>query len=164
MAKFSYLDNNLGGNLLTGTAAEQKAILLGKDIFFNGDYDVNPAGDYVTISGFDAIREAIYRRLITRPGEYKLRPEYGVGILDFVKKRRTQSNFDVIRQRVVDQLSLETRIDEVTLVQVTGIEDGITIVVVVRVAGESLKFKPFDFREGQTYGTLTNASAGLRIR
>jgi len=133
---------------------EQSSLLLGKDILFDGDYHVSSAGDYVLLEGLEALRAAIYRRLITRPGEYRARPEYGVGLLSFVKKRRTLSSLDELRQRVIDQLSLDPRINEVRDVVVETTQDGLKIAVVIEAAGETLKFKPFDFSERTLIGTI----------
>jgi len=163
MAEFSYTLTALGTSQVAGDVEQQQNVLLGKDILFNGDYQLTSAGDYVLLSGLEALRQAIYRRLLTRPGEYKLRPEYGVGVLDFVKKRRVQSTLDVLEQRIVDQLSFEQRIEEVVAVVVDRITDGLQVKVVIRAAGKTLKFEPFDFKETQTIGTLTNASRALRI-
>lgn len=163
MATFSYTLTALGANQSAGVLEGQKDLLLGKDILFDGDLRLNSAGDYVLLSGLEAVRQSIYRRLLTRPGEYRVRPEYGVGVMEFVKKRRTRSTFDVLRQRVVDQLSFDTRIDEVVDVVIDNIEDGIKIGIVIRVNGEALKFEPFEFKAGTTIGTLQNAQGALRI-
>lgn len=146
-----------------GPGNDQKLVLLGKDIFFNGDYDVTPAGDYVLLEGIEAVRQAIYRRLMTRPGEYKLRPEYGVGVMDFVKRRRLASTTDELRQRIVDQLSLDSRIEEVVGIGVETITDGLKVKVVIRLAGETLKFEPFLFTEKALSGTIGNTPEALRI-
>ena len=135
-------------------AADQKLLLLGKDIFFNGDFAVGPNGDYVLLSGIEAVRQAIYRRLMTRQGEYKIRPEYGVGMQDYVKRRRLPSTIDEIRQRTSDQLSLDPRISEVLDVGVETIPDGLKLKIVVRVAGETLRFEPFLFTEAALSGQI----------
>ncbi len=133
---------------------EQRDVLLGKDLLFDGDYGISAAGDYVLLEGIEALRQAIYRRLLTRPGEFRARPEYGVGVLDFVKKRNTLATLDELRQRVFDQLSLDDRISEVRSVVVETIVDGLQIGVVIEAAGETLRFEPFDFRQASTLGTL----------
>lgn len=147
----------------SGAGADQKLALLGKDLFFNGDYDVTAAGDYVLLEGEDAVRQAIYRRLMTRPGEYKVRPEYGVGMMDFVKRRRLASTLDELRQRVVDQLSLDPRISEVVDIVASTITDGICLKIVVRIAGDTLTFRPFNFTEGPLSGQIgSNNRSSLR--
>ncbi len=154
----------LFGAQAPSSETDQQVLLLGKDIFFNGDFDVNAAGDFVLLEGLEAVRQSIYRRLMTRPGEFKLRPEYGVGVINFVKKRRIQSTVDQLRQRIVDQLSLDTRIAEVLDVVVEQITDGLKVGIVVRVAGETLKFRPFLFTEQTLIGGIGGKdTAGLRI-
>lgn len=146
-------------------AADERMRLLGKDIYFDGDYAVTAAGDYATVEGVAALRASIYRRLITRPGEFRARPNYGVGITDFVKKRNTTATLDELRQRVMDQLSLDPRVAEVGEVVVEPIEDGLRLGIVVQAAGRTLKFEPFDFRERNTIGTLgVREGTGLSIR
>lgn len=136
-------------------ANDQEALLLGEDIFFDGDYSITPAGDLAVVTGLDALRAAIYRRLLTRPGEFKLRPDYGVGVMDFVKKRRTQTTLDALRQRITDQLSLESRIQEVLDIGVERIDDGLKVKVVVRAAGKALTFRPFLFTEAALAAAFT---------
>lgn len=128
--------------------------LLGQDIFFDGDMHVTPAGDYVLVSGMEALRQAIYRRLVTRPGEYRVRPSYGVGVQDYVKKRRLASTLDELKVAITDQLSFDQRIDEVADVVVEYISDGIKVGIAIRAAGETLRFRPFDFTEKNLIGTL----------
>jgi phage baseplate assembly protein W len=135
-------------------AEQQKVVLLGKDIFFKHDYSITAHGDYATVEGVDALRAAIYRRLLTRPGEFKVRPTYGVGVQDYVKKRRRATELNDLKARITDQLSLEERISEVADVVVELIPDGVKIGIAVIVAGETLKFQPFEFTEKQLIGTL----------
>lgn len=143
---------------------DQQAILLGKDVLFNGDYAVTAAGDYVLVEGLAALRAAVYRRLLTRPGEFKARPEYGVGIMDFVKRKNVPGTIAELRQKVTDQLSLDPRISEVRDIVVEAFPDGIKLGVVIQAAGKTLTFQPFDFRERQTIGTIgVPEGTGLRI-
>jgi len=132
---------------MTTSAQDQQTKLLGKDLYFDGDFAVTAAGDYATLEGLAAFRQSIYRRLITRPGEYRARPDYGCGVLSFVKKRLIQSELDDLKGRITDQLSLDPRLSEVTRVVIERIENGIRIGIAVRAAGESLVFEPFDFTE-----------------
>jgi len=153
MATYSWtlpVSNNQSASAIQG----QIATLLGKDIRFQNDYGVTGAGDYVLLEGEEALRQAVYRRLLTRPGEYRVRPEYGVGVLDFIKKRNTQSTLDELRQRIVDQLSLDDRIADVGELVIERITDGIKVGVTVQIAGRTLKFEPFNFRDSATVGTI----------
>ena len=143
-------------------ATKEQKELLGKDMYFDGDFSVSAAGDFQTIEGLEALKQALHHRLITRPGEYRLRPEYGVGVRDFVKKRRQQSSLNELRQRITDQISLDDRVEQVVEVVIEDITDGVRIGVVVRASGETLKFSQFDFRETDTIGTIgTITGAGF---
>lgn len=119
----------------------------GKDVFFDGDFAVNSRGDYVTIEGLPALRASILRRLVTRPGELRARPEYGVGVNDFVKKPATASTFDNLRVAIIDQLAFETRIDSVDDVAIRTVGSGISIVIRISVSGRTITFQPFNFND-----------------
>lgn len=124
--------------------------LFGCDIRFDGDFIVTAGGDYALVTGKDNLRLAILRRLITKPGEFRFRPDYGVGIQTFVKKQLTQSLKDSLRQRIIDQLSQDRRINsvDVTLEQVTVQGKPVLKVYVKAVAGgEARTFEPFTFAE-----------------
>ncbi len=130
------------------TAVENEQLrLLGKDIKFDGDKHVSPSGDYVLVEGMAAMRQSIYHRLITKPGEYARNPGYGVGIQLYVKRRRTPSVLDELHNRIVDQLSLDPRIEEVVALRVERITDGIRVAIKITVAGRTLEFRPFEFTE-----------------
>ena len=165
MSSYSWTIPASPANVAVGSLQQdEQAKLLGKDVLFNGDYAVTAAGDYVLVEGLTALRAAVYRRLLTRPGEYKARPEYGVGIMDFVKRRNVPTTLAEIRQRVTDQLSLDPRISEVREVVVEAFPDGIKLGIVIQASGKTLTFQPFDFRETQTIGTLgVPEGTGLRI-
>lgn len=151
-------------NQQVSSVQQQQAILLGKDILFVNDYAVTAARDYVLVAGLEALKHAINRRLITRQGQFRARPEYGVGIMDFVKKRNTLATLDELRQRTGDQLSLDPRISEVVDVVVEPITDGLKLGVIVQAAGKTLRFEPFNFRETMTIGTLgVPEGVGIRI-
>lgn len=144
-----------GGNSNpTGPAANRKTpaqveqgALLGTDIQFKGDYSANSKGDYVLLSGIEALRQSIVHRLITKPGEFKVRPAYGVGIREWVKKPKTATNILALQNRITDQLSKETRIEQIISVRVESIDDGLKIALVIRAAGKTLRFQPFLFNE-----------------
>lgn len=122
---------------------------LGTDIFFNGDLPVSKSGDYIPIAGLENLRLAIIRRLLTRPGEYKFVPEYGVGVQTWVKKRRTPDIIKSLESRIRANLLREKRIDQVVDVAVENITDGIKINIAVRAAGRFLRFRPFEFAQDQ---------------
>ena len=139
----------------TGNKAQQQIQvkelqkLFGTDILFENDYALSSAGDFVLLSGIPNLRAAIYRRLFTRPGEYKFVPEYGVGIQSYVKRRRTPSVLRELKARIEEQLLRESRIDEVLKVSIERIANGIKINIAIRAAGRALRFTPFLFSEEQ---------------
>lgn len=124
--------------------------LFGYDIFFRGDSVVTAGGDYGRIGGRDNLRAAIYRRLITRPGEFRFRPDYGVGVQTYVKKALTTATSDSLRARIIDQLSQDRRIDSVDvaieLVSVNGLPV-LKVHIKVQAGGEPRTFEPFTFAE-----------------
>jgi phage baseplate assembly protein W len=85
--------------------------LYGLDLAFRDDLLIGPGGDYLLTDGRETIRQAVMRRLATAPGEYAVRPQYGVGVGQYVKRRLTRATLDELRQRIVDQLAQEDRIE-----------------------------------------------------
>ena len=123
--------------------------IFGRDILFTDDFVTTTSGDYVTVGGEANLNRAIYRRLLTRPGGFKFRPEYGAGVQDWVKKRMTTSERNALRQRIIEQLAQEKRIDDVVEVLVEQQSNPALIVVRVKIktAGRELRFQPFEFSE-----------------
>lgn len=105
-------------------ANETEIDFFGVDILFTDDIQVSAYGDYATVEGYEALRQAIRIRLLTTPGEYAVHPEFGCGLKQFVKKRATQSDRDALRQTVIDQLSQEERIQNVEEVTVESFTQG----------------------------------------
>jgi phage baseplate assembly protein W len=123
--------------------------LFGKDILFTDDFQLTAGGDYVTISDEANLKKAIYRRLLTRPGEYRFRPEYGAGLATYAKKGLNLAILDNLRQLVLNQLAQEKRIesvDEVTVQETTiGGVPAVKVYVRVRALGRVLSFEPYTF-------------------
>lgn len=128
---------------------QAKEDIFGKDIFFNGNLQLTPAGDYQTISGIENLRASILRRLATNPGEYGPNPSYGVGLFSTVKKPMTKALIDTVKHRIVDQLSQDRRIDKVQEVNVTQTflnnRPGLEVIVSVLALGRDYRFQPFTF-------------------
>lgn len=121
--------------------------LFGTDIYFRNDYEITSAGDFLLVSGITNLREAIYRRLLTRPGEYKFVPDYGVGIMSYLKKRSNSDTIDQLRTAIEEQLLRERRIDSVERLSVDITHDTVNIGIIIRAAGRALQFRPFTFTE-----------------
>jgi phage baseplate assembly protein W len=123
--------------------------LFGEDILHDEDFQLNGTQDYIVLDGVDVVRAAILRRMVTPPGGYKIRPEYGIGVQQAVKGKLTKSNLDALHQRIIDNLAQEDRIDRVVEVilqraTVNGV-DVVKIYVKAQVAGREQSFKPFTF-------------------
>jgi phage baseplate assembly protein W len=127
-----------------------KKVLFGKDLMFTTNLHLGANGDYLTQDENEALRQAIYRRLMTAPGEFATRPEYGVGVRLYVKKRSGKANLDELRQRIEDQLAKEDRIDRVIEVKVQTAtfanSTGVKIYVKVQALGQEQRFS-FDVKE-----------------
>ena len=121
----------------------------GTDIYFRNDYSITAQGDFLLIDGIANLREAIYRRLLTRPGEYKFVPEYGVGISSFVKRKASGEVLDELETAIREQLLREERIESVERIAIEPTESGLNISLIVRASGRALRFRPFSFTEEQ---------------
>lgn len=132
-----------------GVAAQAQRDALGVDILFTDNLQVTSAGDYAEVEGEENLRRAILRRLVVRPGEFRWRPKYGVGVASWLKKPLTTASLDELEHRIRDQLSQEkriTRILEFTIEATTfGTQPGIRIKLVVEALGRKVAFQPFTF-------------------
>ncbi|HEY6018423.1 MAG TPA: GPW/gp25 family protein [Candidatus Paceibacterota bacterium] len=117
----------------TQTAAETEIDLFGTDLYFSDDLQLTSTGDYSTVEGQDALKQAIKIRLITAPGEYAVHPEFGCGVTRWVKKRMSQADMDNLRQTIIDQMSKEPRIQKVNDVAVDLLTTGTGVKITVRV-------------------------------
>jgi phage baseplate assembly protein W len=128
----------------TGPIDENALALYGKDIMFADDLKVGSGGDYLTVDHEECVRQAIYRRLLTVPGEFAVRPNYGAGVALYVKKRATRGNLNELKQRITDQLAQDDRVSEISEVLVSSeMRDGATVIRVVvraRVLGNPVAF------------------------
>jgi len=120
---------------------------LGVDIFFNGNFEITAAGDLAIVKGFAALNQAIYHRLITRPGSFAYRPGYGVGIQSWAKRRNDATSLHELEQVVEDQLSFEKRISRVRKVFVAPLVDGpgIQLGFDIEAYGDTASFRPLKF-------------------
>src|SRR5712671_2936351 len=134
------------------TPPDETAIdLFGVDIRFDDDVLVTASGDYATVEGYAALKQAIYIRLITTPGEYAVFPDFGCGVARWVKKRMSKSDQDSLRQTIIEQLSKEERIQKVEEVVIESLTSnnttGIKITVRVTALGRENSFAFSAFAE-----------------
>lgn len=152
MSGFSWTLPPVSGSSVPGESGaldRELGRLFGTDIYFRNNFEVTSAGDYLAVSGLTNLREAIYRRFITKPGEYKFVPLYGIGITSYLKKRLDSDTLSQLRTAITEQLLNETRIDAVEHVGFEVIDDGLNIGLIIRASGRALRFRPFAFTEVQ---------------
>ena len=153
MSGFSWTLPSVSGGVGVATPSgpldRELGRLFGTDIYFRNDYEITSAGDFLLVNGLTNLREAIYRRLITRPGEYKFVPGYGIGITSYIKRRANIETIDQLRSALIEQLLRERRIDAVEHVAIERIDDGLRIGLIIRAAGRALRFRPLTFTEEQ---------------
>ncbi len=87
--------------------------IYGLDLAFSNDYQVSASGDMQTISGQNNIREALIRRTVTQPGSLIHRPDYGVGIKDFLNALNSLDNQRELANRIKVQWEQDPRVVEV---------------------------------------------------
>jgi phage baseplate assembly protein W len=130
------------------TAAQRD--VYGKDKFFNGAPVVTGKGDWQTVEAEENLRRAILRRMLTAPGTYRAKPNYGVGVDTYVKKPYTRAVQDELTSRIRSQVAQDRRIDKVLEVTVTqeffGADPGVRIVVVAQAKGRTLRPMQFSFK------------------
>lgn len=112
--------------------------VLGRDIAFKGDLVVTATGDLDTISGLANVKEALYRRLVTRPGSLIHRPNYGVGIQDFQNSLSSLEKQRELALRIQEQFTQDPRVQSVEGVRVDFDDlqpDVVKIMVRVKLVG-----------------------------
>lgn len=121
-----------------------EAALFGEDLLFTDDLQVTASGDYATVDGVAAVKQALLNRILTSPGEYAPFPDYGVGIRNWVKKRLSRADIDSLRTLILDQAVKEDRIERILEVSVEradqGESTGIQITVRAVVLGREQSF------------------------
>ncbi len=112
----------------------QEALFFGEDIYFDisapdptsgqASYVVNAAGDWTTATGLVALRQSLFRRLITNPNEWKTKPNYGVGARQYIKARNTEATRAELVSRIKSQFALDKRVHEVNTAIASRLDDG----------------------------------------
>ncbi len=132
-----HLAAGLGGDASVSDTISREALLAlwGEDLLFTDDLQVAPNGDYQLVSGLAALRQAIWIRLVTAPGEIAWRPGFGVGALDYLGSIGTAARVSELKGRVRDQLLQDPRLEAVTEVAVSEqtINDKVALVIGVAI-------------------------------
>lgn len=122
----------------------------GRDVLFvDNDIPLDARGDFKTVDGEAALRQAILIMLITSPGEYKLRPNFGIGALQFVKKAASKTIRDELRRRIFDGLSRDSRIEKVldVVIERQATPALVRVSITARAFGRVINFVPYQLRE-----------------
>ena len=123
-------------NGYAGTAAEdgaaQAADFYGEDIWYDmamadpvtgkADYVITAAGDWAHVTGIDALRQALLRRLVTNPGEWKTNPGYGVGAPQYVKSPDTPASRAELAARIRSQFLLDDRVESISAITISNLD------------------------------------------
>lgn len=120
--------NGAVGTPSTDTNA-QAALFYGEDIWFDvtqgaiANYVVTAAGDWLSASGLDALKQSLTRRTITNPFEWKTKPNYGVGARLYVKAKDTPAMRAELEARIRSQYLIDKRVESVDEVSFEKIVD-----------------------------------------
>ncbi len=115
--------------------ADDTAEAFGHDIWLGlgdeptPDMMVTPAGDLLLVTSKECLRQAILRRIVTRPGEWATLPDYGIGAADYVKERNSSAKREELRAKIIGGLMKDPRIARVDAVEVEVSENMLRIAV-----------------------------------
>lgn len=112
--------------------------VLKKDIALITDMQRAPDGDLQSITGLRNIKEALYRRLVATPGTLAHRPEYGVGVKQFLNSVNSLNNQRAFALKVKEQFEQDPRVDSVVglrFEQDDVVPGKFTIFIKVKIAG-----------------------------
>lgn len=145
------LDQDLTGIPVDSPLGRELQRSFGTDLFFNGRLVVTASGDYQLVDGPENLRRALLRRYITTPGTYRLRPDYGAGLGDYLKKPMTKANLDELTVRMREQTARERRVDKVIEITLTptmyDTQQGLHVYVRVQAAGRLIRPLTYAFKK-----------------
>lgn len=124
-----------------------------EDIAFGSDLAISPSGDVQTATGIANIKQQLLHRLITQPGSLIHRPDYGVGVKDFLNGINSISNQRALAVRIEEQFKRDIRVDDVLNVAVNSDDSRPELVIIsikvllVGLGEVDLTFKPFGAEE-----------------
>lgn len=115
----------------------------GQDLLYNrsGHLEVGSKADLLLCSGAECVKANIARALVTVPGDLVHRPDYGVGIQDFVNLPATPANFEELKARIRASLESNQDVETIEKLEVKrGVDVSvIEIELVVRVSGQPVQ-------------------------
>lgn len=135
----------------SGSSGELNAAqdrLYGKDLWFDlaaatgPNLVVDRTGDWLLATGLEALRQSLIRRLITSPGQWTTKPNYGAGLLRAVKRRNTVAERAQLEQRCREQCLMDRRVRSVDELRIERITNGLRINVLVIPRGQPAQARP----------------------
>lgn len=111
-------------------------------------FQVGPNSDYQEATETTNLRNWILHCLITEKGEYKPRPNYGVGILSKVKQKAFPDVLRAIQTDIITNLLNDVRISKVDVTVSNQIINGLNVLMVTifpEVNGQKVSIPPFQF-------------------
>lgn len=144
MASYTWTLPSAGPDAVVGGGlSAQFDRLYGRDIYLevNGsagpDLATTKAGDWILVTGRQALRQSLIRRWITTPGEFATKPGYGAGALAFLKARGNSDSAQDLANRIRAESLKDRRVERVEAVHVSWQDSVMRIHVVVVPKGES---------------------------
>lgn len=113
---------------------------LGIDVKLQDDYVKAATGDLQFIDGLQNLKEAIYRRILTTPGEVIHRPNYGVGLRRYLNKPCTNSNQQELSNAIRLNIMNEQRIERINSIQCLWADESVHLSISVVAYGRSVEF------------------------
>ncbi len=108
------------------------------DLAFVEDLSVTASGDFDVMSGLVNLRQAVLRRIMTKPGTVLHRPQYGVGLVEFQGAPMTLDVQRQLAKRITEQLPRDPRVEKVLSLSLSSEDytaDKLSISVTVEAIG-----------------------------
>lgn len=109
-----------------------------------GGIVVDERGDYAFDQGVVNLKKRIFRRLVTGKGRFNHLPEYGVGLLEQLKKLSLQGNRREIAEDARAQISREPEVEDVSVEVVNDAQEPSLLRLRVRVRASKLSSEAID--------------------
>lgn len=113
---------------------------LGVDVKITGDYEKSATGDVQLIDGLQNLKEAIYRRILTTPGEVIHRPSYGVGLKRYTNRPSNIYNQQELANAIRLNILNEQRIERINSISCQWVDNIVHINISVVAYGRSVEF------------------------
>jgi phage baseplate assembly protein W len=105
-----------------------EALALGRDVYSSADRLVTGSGGYALAEGLANLRLALWRLLITAPGELYHRPDYGIGIRRHLNQPMGAARMRELRTEIIAQVAKDPRISKVVNVSLSLDASGVLAV------------------------------------